>query len=75
MLAGSGCQRMNVTPSRLAEIFLNLDYESPFELLFYCYYSFPTRYPDHLPKLFGKNYFNEVIEPEASQAFSSDHSK
>ncbi len=57
-------------PRRLAEIFLNLEYKSPFELLFYCYYSFPTRYPEHIQKLFGKDFFKEVIEPEASQAFS-----
>ena len=61
---------VSAIPSRLAEIFLNLEYESPFELLFYCYYSFPTRYPDHLPKLFGKDFFIIVIEPEAKQAFS-----
>ena len=30
-------------PRRMSEIFLKLQYESPFELLFYCYYSFPTR--------------------------------
>ena len=55
--------------TRLAEIFLNLEYESPFELLFYCYYSFPTRYPEDIIKLFGKNYFKEVIEPEAREEF------
>lgn len=57
------------TPVRLADIFLNLDYECPFELLFYCYYSFPTRYPDDIVKLFGKDYFKEVIEPEAREGF------
>jgi hypothetical protein len=57
------------SPKRLAEIFLNLEYESPFELLFYCYYSFPTRYPDDISKLFGKDYFKEVIESEAREGF------
>jgi len=56
-------------PKRLAEIFLKLEYESPFELLFCCYYSFPTRYPDHIVKLFGKEFFKEVIEPEAREGF------
>ena len=56
-------------PERLAEIFLNLEYESPFELLFYCYYSFPTRYPDDIVRLFGKEFFKEVIEPEAREGF------
>jgi hypothetical protein len=56
-------------PRRLAEIFLNLEYESRFEFIFYCYYSFPTRYPDDMVKLFGKEYFTEVIAPEARDGF------
>lgn len=56
-------------PRRLAEIFLILEYESPFELLFYCYYAFPTRYPDDIVKLFGKEFFKEVIEMEAREGF------
>ena len=60
----------NPCPKRLAEMFLTLVYESPFEFLFYCYYSFPTRYPEHLVPLFGKEYFKEVIEPEASEGFN-----
>ena len=59
----------NPDARRLAEIFLKLTYESPFELLFYCYYSFPTRYPDHIVKLFRKDFFKEVIEPEAREGF------
>jgi hypothetical protein len=59
----------NPAPPRLAKIFLKLEYESPFELLFYCYYSFPTRYPDDITKLFGKDYIKEVIEPEAREGF------
>jgi hypothetical protein len=59
----------NPDPDRLAEIFLKIEYESPFELLFYCYYSFPTRYPDDIVKLFGKDFFKEVIEPEAREGF------
>ncbi len=60
---------INPSAERMAEIFLNLDYESPFEVLFYCYYSFSTRYPEDLVKLFGKEYFNKVIEPEAREGF------
>ena len=56
-------------PKRLAEIFLNLEYESPFEVLFYCYYSFPTRYPEDLVKLFGKEFFQDVIVPQARDDF------
>jgi hypothetical protein len=57
------------SPNRLAEIFLKLEFESPIELLFYCYYSFPTRYPDDIVKLFGKDFFKKVIEPEAREEF------
>jgi len=57
------------SPNSLAEIFLTLDYESPFELLFYCYYSFPTRYPDDIVKLFGKELFKEVIKSEVRDEF------
>jgi hypothetical protein len=60
----------NPCPKCLAKIFLNLEYESPFELLFYCYYSFPTRYPDDIVKLFGRDFFREVIEQEAREGFT-----
>lgn len=59
----------NPDARRMAEIFLNLEYESPFEVLFYCYYSFPTRYPEDIVKLFGKEYFKEMIVPEAREEF------
>ena len=61
--------KTNPGPERLAEIFLNIEYESQFEFLFYCYYSFPTRYPEHIVKLFGKEFFKEVIDPEAREGF------
>lgn len=57
--------KVNPGPQRLAEIFLRVEYEGPFELLFCCYFSFPTRYPQHIRQIFGKDYFNEVIEPAA----------
>ncbi|MDO9087332.1 MAG: hypothetical protein Q7U53_14080 [Anaerolineaceae bacterium] len=59
----------NPCPKCLAETFFKLNYESPFELLFYCYYSFPTRYPVDIVKLFGKDFFEEVIEQEAREEF------
>ena len=62
-------QEERPAPRRLAEIFLNLEYESPFELLFYCYFAFPTLYPDDIVKLSGRDYFKEVIEPEAREGF------
>lgn len=59
----------NPAAKRMAEIFLNLEYESPFEVLFYCYYSFPTRYPEDLVKLFGKEFYQDVVVPEARDDF------
>jgi hypothetical protein len=57
------------TPKQLADICLSANYEGPFELLFYCYYAFPTRYPEHISKIFGNRYFSQRIEPEAIHEF------
>jgi hypothetical protein len=57
------------TPEQLADICLKADYTGPFELIFYCYYAFPTDYPEHIQRIFGSAYFNQFIEPEASQEF------
>lgn len=59
----------NPAAEQMAKIFLNLEYESPFEVLFYCYYSFPTRYPEDLVKLFGKEFYQDVVVPEARDDF------
>lgn len=55
----------NRTPEMLLEICLNTSYEGPFEFIFYCYYEFPTNYPEDISKIFGKDYFNQFILPEA----------
>ena len=52
-------------PKQLADICLNLKYSGPFELIFYCYYAFPTDFPEDISTIFGKEYFRQVIEPEA----------
>jgi hypothetical protein len=57
------------TPDNLREICLNVDYDGPFEFIFYCYYAFPTNYPEEIRKIFGKEYFERVIEPEAINEF------
>ena len=54
---------------QLAEICLNVQYQGPFDLIFYCYYAFPTSYPEDIRKIFGKEYFKQVIEPEAMNEF------
>ena len=59
----------NPDPKQLADICLNGRYKGPFDLLFYCYYAFPTAYPEDIPKIFGKKYFKENIEPESGDEF------
>jgi len=56
-------------PEVLRDLFLHAKYKSPFELSFYCYYAFPTDYPEQIPKIFGKGFFNRVIECEAKAEF------
>jgi hypothetical protein len=55
----------NRNPKQLADICLKAKYRGPFELIFYCYYAFPTDYPEDISSIFGKEYFRQVIEPEA----------
>ena len=52
-------------PEKLADICLKANYQGPFELIFYCYYAFPTDYPEDISKIFGKEYFKQFIVPEA----------
>ncbi len=56
-------------PEDLRDMFLQVKYPSPFELYFYCYYVFPTRYPDHIARIFGKRFFSQIIEPQANAEF------
>jgi hypothetical protein len=55
----------NRNPKPLADICLKVKYPGPFELVFYCYYAFPTEYPEDISRIFGNEYFGQVIEPEA----------
>ncbi|MEN6622994.1 MAG: hypothetical protein ABFD50_15790 [Smithella sp.] len=59
----------HLNPKQLEEICLNVQYEGPFELIFYCYYAFPTNYPEEISKIFGQDYFKHVIVPEADHEF------
>jgi hypothetical protein len=52
-------------PKQLADICLHVKYQGPFELIFYCYYAFPTNYPQDISRIFGKEYFSQFIEPES----------
>jgi len=59
----------NRNPKQLAEICVKTEYHGPFEFVFYCYYAFPTDYPEDIRKIFGKEYFSQFIEPEANDEF------
>lgn len=59
----------NRDPRQLADLCLRADYQGPFELIFYCYYAFPTSDPKDIRKIFGKEYFDRFIVPEARAAF------
>ena len=56
-------------PEYLCKTFLGGKYQSPFEFIFYCYYLFPTDYPEDIPKIFGKSFFEKVIMPESETCF------
>jgi hypothetical protein len=57
------------SPEQLREICLKVQYQGPFELIFYCYYAFPTKDPKDIRKIFGKEYFRQEIEKEAKREF------
>ena len=59
----------NRNPKQLADICLKANYQGPFELIFYCYYAFPTNYPEDISRIFGKDYFSQFIEPESVDEF------
>lgn len=61
--------KVNRTPKKLVDICLEAKYSGPFELLFYCYYAFPTDFPEDIIKIFGKEYFEQIIEPESRDEF------
>jgi len=42
-------------------IFQNLRYDSDFEFYFYTFFSFPSRSPEDLKKLFGESFFNHMV--------------
>ncbi len=42
-------------------IFQNLRYDSDFEFYFYTFFSFPSRDPEDLIKLFGESFFNHMV--------------
>ncbi len=59
----------NPNPEQIADICFNARYQGPFELVFYCYYAFPTDDPKDIRKIFGKEYFRQFIEPETKAEF------
>ena len=59
----------NHKPKQLVDICLKANYSGPFELIFYCYYAFPTDFPEDIRRIFGRKYFSQCIEPEAIDEF------
>ena len=59
----------NRNPKQLADICLKANYGGPFEFIFYCYYAFPTDFPEDISRIFGREYFSRVIEPESIDEF------
>jgi hypothetical protein len=59
----------NRTPKQLADICLEVNYQGPFDLIFYCYYAFPTDFPEDIRRIFGRKHFSQFIEPEANDEF------
>jgi hypothetical protein len=47
----------NLTPTQLLDLCLHAKYQGPFEFIFYCYYAFPTDYPEDIARIFGKGVF------------------
>ena len=58
-----------LSPLQIADHCFNVEYEGPFDFIFYPYYVFPTNYPNEIRKIFGKECFNRVIQPEAREQF------
>jgi len=56
-------------PQQIADLCFNVEYEGPFDFVFYPYYDFPTNYPEEIKKIFGREFFNKLIEPEARDGF------
>jgi hypothetical protein len=57
-------------PEKLIDICLEARYRGPFELIFYCYYAFPTDFPEDIGKIFGEDFFRQTIGPEAMAEFN-----
>ena len=57
------------TSKQLVNICVEAKYQGPFELIFNCYYAFPTDFPKDIKKIFGREYFSQIIEPEAKNEF------
>ena len=56
-------------PIKIAEKCFKVQYEGPFDFVFYPYYSFPTNYPQEIEEIFGSDTCRRVIGPEAQIEF------
>jgi hypothetical protein len=62
-------EKASYSPKQLADICAKAKYRGPFELIFYCYNAFPTDYPEDIKRRFGREYFRQIIEPDANDEF------
>jgi len=62
-------KKETIDPLQMANLCFNTEYEGPFDFIFYPYYTFPTNYPNEIKMIFGRDFFNQVIEPEAEFEF------
>ncbi len=58
----------NITADRLRDRFLKSEFNGAFNLIFHCYYPFPTRRPEDISRIFG-GFFRRVIEPRSRKEF------
>jgi len=60
----------NITADGLRDRFLKSEFNGAFNLIFHCYYPFPTRRPEDIRLIFG-GFFRRVIEPRSRKEFEA----
>lgn len=56
-------------PLEMAEMCVNVAYKGPYDFIFYPYYAFPSVFPKDIKTIFGSDFFNKIIAPEAKNDF------
>ncbi len=58
-------------PAEMADMCVNVEYDGPYDFIFFPYYAFPSVFPKDVKTIFGSKFFNEVIAPEAKTDFEN----